>query len=112
MPSATRCFVGAEVRGKDAIVRIGGGRLYPKMDPIQSCPSLRKGPNVDLVEVPGPKVSFKLEFLVAETIFETKIYTASAKFLVVLTVLVGGFNRCLYFVGTVLLQCRSLFFGR
>ena len=49
----------------------GGGRLYPKMDPIQSCPSLRKGPNVDLVEVPGPNVSFKFEFLVAESIFET-----------------------------------------
>lgn len=44
------------------------------MDPIQSCPSLRKGPILDLVEVPGPNVSFKLEFLVAETLFETKIY--------------------------------------
>ena len=43
-------FVGAETsRGEvDAIDRrthrVSGGRLYPKMDPIQSCPSLRKGP--------------------------------------------------------------------
>ena len=43
-------FVGAETsRGKSmrsliGTHRVSGGRLYPKMDPIQSCPSLRKGP--------------------------------------------------------------------